>query len=119
MESPSLPVRIGAGVFNDWYEADVYEQTLRVNGERQRDLIVSFPGYPDPLSGGVAQQVLPPGKYMLAGDLIMPKRALGLVAQADRRSASSADRPASKTARAASRISSAGLLRNSARPGAA
>ena len=38
------------------------------------------PGYPDPLGGGAAQEVLPPSKYQLAGDLVFPKRVLGLVA---------------------------------------
>src|SRR5204863_9347447 len=36
--------------------------------------------YPDPLSGGLAQQVIASSKYMLAADLVMPKRALALVA---------------------------------------
>ncbi|HEX9365565.1 MAG TPA: carboxypeptidase regulatory-like domain-containing protein [Vicinamibacterales bacterium] len=73
-------VRAGGGLFYEWLDADTFEQTLRVDGTRQQDLVIVNPGYPDPLSGGVSQQVLPPGKYMLAGNLVMPKRALGLVA---------------------------------------
>jgi hypothetical protein len=73
-------IRAGGGLFYEWLDSETVEQTLRVDGTRQQDLVIVNPGYPDPLSGGVAQQVLPPGKYMLADDLIMPKRAVGLVA---------------------------------------
>jgi Carboxypeptidase regulatory-like domain len=73
-------IRAGGGLFYEWLEADTYEQTLRVDGTRQRDLVIVNPGYPDPLAGGASQQVLPPSKYLLAGDLVIPKRALGLVA---------------------------------------
>ena len=34
---------------------------LRVDGVRQRDLIVSRPGYPDPLTGGM-RVILPPSR---------------------------------------------------------
>src|SRR4029077_15776950 len=37
-------------------------------------------GYPDPLGGGAAQEILPASKYLLADGLVNPKRALGLVA---------------------------------------
>jgi hypothetical protein len=73
-------IRAGGGLFYEWLDADTFEQTLRVDGARQQDLVIVNPGYPDPFSGGVSQQVLPPGKYILAGNLVMPKRALGLVA---------------------------------------
>jgi hypothetical protein len=73
-------LRAGGGLFYEWLDADIYEQTLRVDGEHQRDQIVMNPGYPDPLDGGAAQEVLPPSKYLLANGLVMPKRALGLVA---------------------------------------
>jgi hypothetical protein len=73
-------IRAGGGLFYEWLEAETFEQTLRVDGTRQQDVVVVNPGYPDPLSGGVTQQVLPTSKYMLADNLVMPKRALGLVA---------------------------------------
>jgi hypothetical protein len=73
-------VRSGGGLFYDWLEADTFEQTLRVDGTRQQDLVIVNPGYPDPFSGGLTQQVLPPSKYILADNLVMPKRAVGLVA---------------------------------------
>ena len=49
-------MRAGGGVFYDWLEADVYEQTLRVDGERQQDLVVRSPGYPDPFDGGIRRR---------------------------------------------------------------
>jgi hypothetical protein len=69
-------VRGGGGVFYDWLDADVYEQTLRVDGSRQQDLVVIDPGYPDPYNGDATLQVLPPSKYMLAPGLVLPKRGL-------------------------------------------
>ena len=68
-------VRGGGGIFYEWLESEIYEQTLRVDGTRQRDLVIMNPGYPDPFAGGAAQ-VLPASKYMLAGDLVMPKRIM-------------------------------------------
>jgi hypothetical protein len=69
-------VRGGAGIFYDWLDADTFEQTLRVDGVRQQDVVVRNPGYPDPFNGGSDQQVLPTSKYTLAGNLVMPKRAM-------------------------------------------
>ena len=40
-------VRGGYGLFYDWYNSNLYDQTLRVNGVSQRDLRVNCPGYPD------------------------------------------------------------------------
>ena len=70
-------IRGGGGIFHEWLDADTYEQTLRVDGVQQRDLIVTNPGYPDPLGGGASQQILPGSKYMLAPDLVMPRRVMG------------------------------------------
>jgi hypothetical protein len=70
-------IRGGGGVFYDWLESEIYEQVLRVDGERQRDLVITSPGYPDPFSGGAAQQVLPASRYILPDGLIMPTRIAG------------------------------------------
>ena len=70
-------IRGGGGIFHEWLDADTYEQTLRVDGVQQRDLIVTNPGYPDPLAGGASQEILPGSKYMLAPDLVMPRRVMG------------------------------------------
>ncbi|MEX1128862.1 MAG: carboxypeptidase regulatory-like domain-containing protein [Vicinamibacterales bacterium] len=67
-------VRGGAGIFYDWLESDTYEQTLRVDGTRQQDLVITNPGYPDPFAGGATQQILPASRYRLAEGLVMPMR---------------------------------------------
>jgi hypothetical protein len=64
-------VRGGYGVFNDWYDSSVHEQTLLVNGENQTDVVVQLPGYPDPYSGVVADP-LPPSVVLAAHGLRMP-----------------------------------------------
>ena len=52
-------VRAGGGIFYDWLDADTFEQTLRVDGVRQQDLVIRNPGYPNPFAGGADQQILP------------------------------------------------------------
>ena len=64
-------VRGGYGIFNDWYESNYYEQVLRVNGVTQTDLVIRFPGYPDPTGGQIAQP-LPPSTIVEAPNLKMP-----------------------------------------------
>ena len=67
----SITLRGGAGIFYDWFTAQTYEQTLRVDGQRQRDLVVVNPGYPNPLSGG-SQTILPPSRIQTDPDLQVP-----------------------------------------------
>jgi hypothetical protein len=64
-------VRGGWGIFNDWYETSLYEQTLRVNGVTQQDLVVQNPGFPDPFAGALAI-VLPPSIIRESEHLTMP-----------------------------------------------
>lgn len=64
-------LRGGYGTFYDWYENNLYDQTLRVNGIAQRDLLILNPGYPDPFTGA-AQTVLPGGRVQASPDLRMP-----------------------------------------------
>jgi hypothetical protein len=75
-------VRGGYGLFYDWYESNLYDQTLRVNGIAQRDLRVNCPGYPDAFAasfdpscqaalGGVPV-VQPGGRIQAHPDLRMP-----------------------------------------------
>jgi hypothetical protein len=77
-KSGRTTLRAGGGVFYDWLEAEVYEQTLRVDGVRQQEVVVRSPGYPDPFTGGSAD-VLPTSKYVLAEGLVMPKRNMANV----------------------------------------
>ena len=75
-------VRGGYGLFYDWYESNLYDQTLRVNGVAQRDLRVNCPGYPDPFAAttdlscraglGSAPVVQPGGRIQASPDLRMP-----------------------------------------------
>ncbi|HEY9282032.1 MAG TPA: TonB-dependent receptor, partial [Pyrinomonadaceae bacterium] len=70
LKSGKVTLRGGAGLFYDWFTASTFEQTVRVDGVRQRDLIVTSPGFPDPLlSDGVA---LPPSRVQSHPDLQMP-----------------------------------------------
>jgi hypothetical protein len=39
-------VRGGYGIFYDWYDAALYEQTIRVDGQHQIDVIVQNPSFP-------------------------------------------------------------------------
>ena len=49
-------------------ERHTYEQTLRVDGFRQRDLFIVNPTYPDPGTGGT---IRPPTSYLLGPDVQM------------------------------------------------
>lgn len=67
----SVTIRGGAGMFYDWFAAQTFEQTLRVDGVRQTDLIVTNPGYPNPSSGGT-QVTLPPSRIQKDPNLDLP-----------------------------------------------
>ena len=45
-------VRGGYGIFYDWYDAALYEQTIRVDGTHQVDVIVQNPAFPVPDTSG-------------------------------------------------------------------
>jgi hypothetical protein len=66
-------IRGGYGIFHDWYDASLHDQTLRVTGEAgaQQDLLILDPGYPDP-TGGIAATILGRGRVQAAPDLRMP-----------------------------------------------
>ena len=67
----SITIRGGAGLFYDWFTAQTFEQTLRVDGQRQRDLVISNPGFPNPLNGG-SQTILPPSRIQADENLQIP-----------------------------------------------
>ncbi len=62
--------RGGIGYFNDWLGTQTYEQTLRVDGFRQRELNVPFPSYPDPGTSGFTSAT---NKYLLSNGLDLPE----------------------------------------------
>ena len=66
-------IRGGYGIFHDWYDSNLYDQTLRVTGgpDGQRDLLILNPGYPDPV-GGVEATILAGGRVQADPDLRMP-----------------------------------------------
>lgn len=66
--SRKMTVRGGYGIFYDWYESNLHEQTLRVDGQRQRDMVVRDPLFPSTTGGG---EVLPPS-IIRAADLRQP-----------------------------------------------
>src|SRR6185312_4276415 len=70
-KSGSITIRGGGGIFYDWYASQTYEQTLRVDGERQRDRIITNPGFPDPLSGGTAV-LQPPSRIQTDPSIDLP-----------------------------------------------
>ena len=65
-------LRASWGIFTDWLPNGTYEQTLRVDGERQKEIDLANPPYPvvSDLSSLVAAPV---GRYELAGDLVLPR----------------------------------------------
>jgi hypothetical protein len=62
--------RGGIGYFNDWLGTSTYEQTLRVDGFKQRELNVPFPSYPDPGSSGLTPAT---NRYLLGDGLTLPE----------------------------------------------
>jgi hypothetical protein len=75
-EKPKTTVTAGLGLFNEWYQPWVYEQTLQLDGTRLRDVIIRDPGYPNPL-GGQGVEALPPPSIIRESpdDLDMPYTA--------------------------------------------
>ncbi len=61
-------LRTSFGVFYDWLNIGTYEQTLRVDGFRQRELNVANPLFPDPGNVGSLSAT---NRYLLSGDLPM------------------------------------------------
>ena len=78
--SQTSAIRGGYGIFHDWYEASLYDQTLRVDGVTVRDIRVSCleeNGYCagvdalDPTSASV--RMLAAGRIQASDDLSMPR----------------------------------------------
>lgn len=72
LKNGKTTLRASAGMFTDWLQSGIYEQTLRVDGVRQRELNIVNPSYPDPGNVGL---VPPINKYTLADDLRMARDA--------------------------------------------
>ena len=74
-KSGSTTVRGGVGIFNEWYEDNLYEQALRLDGARQRDLIVRNPSYPN--ADTTTGTSLPASVTQVSADLVMPRVTRG------------------------------------------
>ena len=67
-QSGRTTIRMSSGVFYDWVSTSLYEQTLRFDGERQRELNIVDPSYPDP---GLDGLVPPINRYLYSDDVEM------------------------------------------------
>jgi hypothetical protein len=69
---PHTTFHLGGGVFYSWVLPNDIEQTVRVDGIHQQDLLIVNPGYPNPTVGASAA-LLPSGRYLLAPELTQPR----------------------------------------------
>lgn len=65
-------LRLGAGVFHEWLAAETYEEALRSSTDGV-ELVLTDPGWPDPLSSGTAAAPLPTWRRL--GDLSLARVA--------------------------------------------
>ena len=65
-------LRSSIGVWPQFFEGGLYEQTLWANGLQQRDIVISNPGFPDPFFGGIPLAAQPPSIVRAHPDLVMP-----------------------------------------------
>ena len=63
-------IRGGYGMFFDWMDSNIYEQTVRVDGTHQIDVVIVDPSYPD-FSASTGSR-LPPSLIVLAPALTQP-----------------------------------------------
>ncbi len=69
-KSGKTTLRGSVGVFYDWMPANTYEQTLRVDGQRQQELNIVDPSFPvEDLTGDIP----PTNRYLLGEDLDMAR----------------------------------------------
>ena len=69
-KSGKTTIRASWGVFYDWLSTGTYEQTLRVDGFRQRELNILNPSYPVPGEAGFNPAT---NRYLLGDDLEMAR----------------------------------------------
>ena len=69
-KSGKTTLRGSAGIFYDWLSTGTYEQTLRVDGFRQREVNITNPPFPYP---GPAGPGSPTNRYLLGDDLRMQR----------------------------------------------
>lgn len=69
--APNTALRGGYGLYHDWYDANLYDTTLRLNGISQTDLTIRYEYDENGNPIGVPQ-VLAGGRTQAAADLDMP-----------------------------------------------
>lgn len=69
-KSGKTTLRSSIGVFYEWLNSGTYQQTLTVDGFRQREVNLRNPTYPDPGDYGATP---PTNRYLLGDDLSMPR----------------------------------------------
>ncbi len=72
-KSAKTTFRAGAGIFYDWYDTGLYEDTLRVNGVNQKDIIIKDPCYPNPNCEGSQNVESKPSIIQASAFLVMPQ----------------------------------------------
>ena len=65
-------LRSSIGVWPQFFEGGLYEQTLWANGQQQRDIVISNPGFPDPFQGGIPLAAQPPSIVRAHPEIVMP-----------------------------------------------
>lgn len=70
-EDKRTSINAGIGVFNEWVNTSIYEQTLQLDGTRQRDLIVTDPSFPDPFEGGAEAEMPAPSIVRFGDDIVL------------------------------------------------
>lgn len=63
-------LRGSAGLFYDWMPTSTYDQTLRVDGQRQQEINIVDPSYPDP---GTSGEIPPTNRYVLDPAYHLPR----------------------------------------------
>jgi hypothetical protein len=66
-------LRSSWGIFYDWLQGSTYEQTLRVDGLRQRELDIAEPPYPNVPQLEDLGVTLPVSRYVLSDSLELPR----------------------------------------------
>jgi hypothetical protein len=65
-------LRGGYGLYYDWYDANLFDQTLRLNGVSQTDVLIRYTYPTDGVGATAGQQVLSGGRTQAAADLDLP-----------------------------------------------
>jgi hypothetical protein len=65
-------LRVSTGMFYQGFTPALFEPTVVVNGQRQHDIIVVNPAFPDPFAGGAVASTLPAAITRARPDLVLP-----------------------------------------------